>query len=405
MKCNPITILALIFFASLLLASCKEDCDPASTANAGPDQTLNGIMNTTLDAEEPTSGHGVWTIVSGNGGNISSTTTATSGFTGVLGVVYVLKWTVSGCPISEDEVQIELIDCQPASTANAGSDQDITGNSTTLAATAPITGTGTWSIVSGDGGVVTNVNSPTSDFSGQVGKTYLLKWVISGCPDSEDEVQIKFNNNPALLTVDKTSAINGEIITITGVNFTANYDGMSQVKAVNLANSNEVFLPILSWTETQIIASMIGAGGGALGNYKLYYGRRPDSNTPVFHESNLTVELTSASNKFFTSSSFASTNIQVSNPASNTVALGVKNGSANVADYTVKLIQYNSETGISTESSVSVFNFTVDGYNDTMDKIDFTFPNNLPIPGTYRVKITYNNSTLIGGWQQSLFVN
>lgn len=296
-------------------------------------------------------------------------------------------------------------DCKPASTASAGPDQEITGTSTNLAAEAPTSGAGMWSIVSGDGGNITNPATATSEFTGVAGTTYVLKWTVSGCPTSEDEVQIAFNNNPKLLTVDKTSTINGEIITIAGLNFASNYQGMSQIKAVNQAdNTKEVFLPIISRTATEIKAVMMGTGGGSVGSYKLYYGKRPDANAAVFFESSLIVSVVApGGSQFFSSSTYASTNIEAANVAANNVAFGVKNGSATAGDYTVKLVLYNYETGVNTETTVANFNFTVAGY-DTLDKIDFTFPGGLTVPGTYWVKVTYNGATVIGGWGYSLNV-
>ena len=66
-------------------------------ANAGPD-SLNLIDTTTIMAgNTPTSGTGLWTVVSGTGGSFATPTSPTSAFTGLGGNSYVLKWTITSC--------------------------------------------------------------------------------------------------------------------------------------------------------------------------------------------------------------------------------------------------------------------------------------------------------------------
>ncbi len=88
--------------------------------------------------------------------------------------------------------------------SDAGPDQ--TGAATcglttvTLAANAPVIGTGSWSIIGGAGGSITAVNSPTSTFTGVAGTTYVLRWTISNapCTPSTDDVNIAFNQDPTI---------------------------------------------------------------------------------------------------------------------------------------------------------------------------------------------------------------
>ena len=87
-------------------------------------------------------------------------------------------------------------DCFPATTiANAGLDQTITTNatSTTLTANTPVEGTGTWSILSGTGGSLSDINDPTATFIGTSCTDYTLEWRISGvCGSSPSTVNIFF---------------------------------------------------------------------------------------------------------------------------------------------------------------------------------------------------------------------
>ncbi|HOZ76948.1 MAG TPA: proprotein convertase P-domain-containing protein [Ferruginibacter sp.] len=75
--------------------------------------------------------------------------------------------------------------------ANAGTDQNnCTNGNFTLAANAPINGTGTWTLVSGTASITT-ASSPTSGVTGvPVGTSATLRWTISNapCANSTDDV-------------------------------------------------------------------------------------------------------------------------------------------------------------------------------------------------------------------------
>ncbi len=190
-----------------------------SLSNAGIDQTLAcNASSTSLLANTPLIGTGVWTIVSGNGGSFSGLSNPLSSFTGVLNTnsveVYSLRWTISNppCLSNSDVVTISLP--AVAALANAGIDQ--TANcgitSTALSAQLPANHTGTWSIVSGGAGSFNLTNNPSSIFSGASGNSYQLRWTItqisSGC-NSFDDVQITFPlaSTQADAGLDQTNAV------------------------------------------------------------------------------------------------------------------------------------------------------------------------------------------------------
>jgi uncharacterized protein (TIGR02145 family) len=77
-------------------------------ADAGTDQ--DDVVGTAmLSANTPTSGTGLWTIISGTGGFISEPTNPTSEFTGIPDGTYTLLWTISTvCDNSYDEVSINF---------------------------------------------------------------------------------------------------------------------------------------------------------------------------------------------------------------------------------------------------------------------------------------------------------
>src|SRR5690606_25560938 len=146
---------------------------PAGT-DAGTDQQVCGT-SLTLAGNTPTSGTGVWTVVSGSGGSFDDATLPTAEFSGNSGETYVLRWTVTNsCGSTFDEVSVTFDEIPPA--ADAGPDQIICGATfTTLAANAPGAGnTGLWVIISGAGGGVLSPSSPTSQFTGVAGTSYTL---------------------------------------------------------------------------------------------------------------------------------------------------------------------------------------------------------------------------------------
>lgn len=170
--------------------------DLPSIANAGADQTLyDGSISARLNAATPDHGSGIWTITSGGSGSFSDSADPKSVFTGTLCQIFVLRWTVSTlCGSTFDEVTVGLN--QVDIIADAGPDERIAVGTvaTTLRGNAPGAGTtGTWSIVSGEGGVLDEVNKPGARFTGIPGQVYSLKWTLSGtCLENSDLVIIAF---------------------------------------------------------------------------------------------------------------------------------------------------------------------------------------------------------------------
>ncbi len=170
---------------------------PPTTAIAGDDVSICAA-SVALSGNVPATGTGEWSVVSGAGGNFSSTSAPTAMFSGVVNTTYELRWTISNgvCPASSDDVTITLID--PPSVAQAGADQSLCANAVTLNANTPTTGTGNWSIVSGIGGSFSSPSSATGTFSGLPGTTYTLRWTIAraGCTPNTDDVVVDLKGVP-----------------------------------------------------------------------------------------------------------------------------------------------------------------------------------------------------------------
>jgi hypothetical protein len=83
-----------------------------TTPNAGPDQIGIGGSTTTLAANTPADGTGLWAVVSGEGGSFGDPTSPVSTFTGVPTTDYTLSWTISTpCASLSDNVNIRFWSC------------------------------------------------------------------------------------------------------------------------------------------------------------------------------------------------------------------------------------------------------------------------------------------------------
>lgn len=84
------------------------------------------------------------------------------------------------------------------STAAAGPDQTLCGTTVTMAATTPLIGTGTWTMVSGPNTpVITTPASPVTTITGMIPGTYVFKWtVVNGTCTSSANVTIIISAGP-----------------------------------------------------------------------------------------------------------------------------------------------------------------------------------------------------------------
>ncbi|MBL0336119.1 MAG: hypothetical protein IPP73_12655 [Chitinophagaceae bacterium] len=147
--------------------------------------------NVYLAGNTAVSGTGVWTITSG-AGSITDAASPTTTVTGVTaGQTTVLRWTITnGTCSSFDEVY--LTNDVAVTVAAAGTDQTQCATSTfTLAGNTAVSGTGVWTITSGDG-AITDASSPTTTVTGvTAGQTTVLRWTITnGTCSSFDEVSL-----------------------------------------------------------------------------------------------------------------------------------------------------------------------------------------------------------------------
>ncbi|PRY20215.1 Calx-beta domain-containing protein, partial [Spirosoma oryzae] len=164
---------------------------PTIAASLGGNNTICEGTSTNLTATI-TGGTGPYSLTYSNGATNTVVSNYTSGSNIAVSPTANTTYTLvkgtdaNGCAATvSGSAQVTV--SQNPTTANAGSAQTIfTGQSATLAANAPTTGTGMWSVTSGPSTVASqfsDVSSPTATFTpaGGVGN-YVLTWTISNSP-------------------------------------------------------------------------------------------------------------------------------------------------------------------------------------------------------------------------------
>ncbi|HPI11071.1 MAG TPA: CARDB domain-containing protein [Catalimonadaceae bacterium] len=215
---------------------------PASQADAGADQVLCSNL-TTLEGTIPAFGSGQWSVVSGTAqfADVNSPVSSVSGLSNGLNV---LVWTMSNgiCPSSTDTVHISVNGITEP--AQAGPDQAICGNSATLGASLPTSGTSLWSVVTGNG-FIANPGEPTAEVTAlSPGQNVFVWTIINGnCPASTDTVVITSFEQPSLaqagadqsLCTDQTT-IGGQGSNFSGSGLWTILSGTGVVSDVNVAS-------------------------------------------------------------------------------------------------------------------------------------------------------------------------
>jgi hypothetical protein len=187
-----------------------------TTANAGADQSNCNSGSFTLNGNNPSTGSGTWSVVSGTA-TITTPGAYNSGVTGVpVGTSATLRWTITNGTCSPSTDDVILTNNNPPS-VNAGDDQSgcSTGSITLAGSALPSGATGLWTVQSGGTGTFGNSASPTSTFSAATGN-YVLRWTItaSGCSPVFDEVNITVASSPT------TAAAGPDISQCTSTTFT-----------------------------------------------------------------------------------------------------------------------------------------------------------------------------------------
>lgn len=193
-------------------------------SDAGPDDSLCGVYNYTLNGNQPLgTATGEWIFISGpNTPTISDSSLYNATISGLVEGVYSLQWKVSNgnCPPVYDTVLITIFD---GPTSNAGPNQDLCDlTSTSLNGNQPLgTATGEWIFISGPNTpTVSDSSLYTASLTNLTEGTYYFVWRVSNgmCPPVTDTVVINVYNSPTSnagpnqdLCAVYTTSLNGSI--------------------------------------------------------------------------------------------------------------------------------------------------------------------------------------------------
>jgi gliding motility-associated-like protein len=162
-----------------------------TTAIAGSNQSVCSTT-ATLNGNTPTVGTGLWTLISGSG-TITSPSSPNSGVTGLGVGPNVFQWTISNSPCTPSSSQVTITGVAAPTVSAAGSNQTICSTSATLAGNTPVSGTGTWTLISGTG-TITSPSSSNSTVTGLGIGANVFEWTISNAPCSSSSSQVTITN-------------------------------------------------------------------------------------------------------------------------------------------------------------------------------------------------------------------
>lgn len=181
--------------------------EPVTAPDAGPDQTqggagaLCGATSYTMQANTPTSGDGVWSLISGpNFPNFTDATDPNMRLSNMITGTYVFRWTISSgtiCPPETDDVTIQVV-----TPVDAGNDVELC-DVTEYTLQANDGSIGTWTKISGPGNDPVKVSDNTAIATLVPGNTYTYRFTsdpLFGCPSVTDDIEIiakgKFTDQP-----------------------------------------------------------------------------------------------------------------------------------------------------------------------------------------------------------------
>jgi gliding motility-associated-like protein len=186
-----------------------------TASNAGTNQTLCST-SATLTGNTPTSGTGLWTLVSG-AGTITTPSSPSTTVTGLAAGANVFQWTISNAPCTSSSTQVTITNTGGPTTSAAGSNQTVCGTTATLAGNVPTTGTGTWTLVSG-AGTITTPSSASSGVTGLGVGANVFQWTISNppCTASSSQVTITGVASPSTSAAGSNQTVCGTTATLAG---------------------------------------------------------------------------------------------------------------------------------------------------------------------------------------------
>lgn len=184
-----------IFVWTVSLPLCQDrfdtvviDVNLLHMVDAGDDQTIC-YGDSTILMGQPFTGFGLWSHLTGNATFSTPDTYTTQTINLDSGINTFILTVYDGPCMATDTVLVQA-DLLP-SVADAGPDQDVPNDFTTLAANTPLVGIGTWTVLQGTG-TWSDASSPISEVSELTLGENVYAWTISNgtCPSTTDSVRI-----------------------------------------------------------------------------------------------------------------------------------------------------------------------------------------------------------------------
>ncbi|WP_250631141.1 PKD domain-containing protein [Rhodoflexus caldus] len=185
--------------------------NPAATASS-PTPVIcatGGSATASLVGNAPVSGTGLWTRVSGPGMvSIADAASPSTTVSGLMAGTHIFRWTLTNgvCGSTQADVTISVTETNPPVTAAAVAatvcaDAVSEVGTVTLQGSNVISGTGTWTRVSGSGTFsIANPNNPTTDVNGLAPGNHTFRWTVNNgaCGSSFADVTVTVvRPNPA----------------------------------------------------------------------------------------------------------------------------------------------------------------------------------------------------------------
>ncbi|AOM78268.1 gliding motility-associated C-terminal domain-containing protein [Pedobacter steynii] len=223
-----------------------------TVAVAGPDQSQCNTTAFTMAANVPTSGTGVWAVVSGSA-VITNTALANTGVTLAAGQTATLSWTISNgnCAVSTD--QVTITNFASPTTANAGTNSTQYNSGTfTLNGNLPVAGTGVWSVKPGSTATITDPANRNTTVTIAPNTSATLIWTISNglCAASSAEVTVTYTRSADLKVVKSI---------VTPGPFTAGQPIVYRIIASNDGPSDAQGIQIIDAVPAEMVVSTINA--------------------------------------------------------------------------------------------------------------------------------------------------
>ncbi len=184
-----------IFVWTVSLPLCQDrfdtvviDVNLLHMVDAGDDQTIC-YGDSTILMGQPFTGFGLWSHLTGNATFSTPDTYTTQTINLDSGINTFILTVYDGPCMATDTVLVQA-DLLP-SVADAGPDQDVPNDYTTLAANTPLVGIGSWTVLQGTG-TWSDASSPISEVSELTLGENVYAWTISNgtCPSTTDSVRI-----------------------------------------------------------------------------------------------------------------------------------------------------------------------------------------------------------------------